>query len=118
MSNKMGKVIFYIVAIIIVLLIVATVRPFWNRYQMGTDLKAAALYGTKHNILATRKFLLEKTEERGFELDNEDITIEKDEKNNVFISLTYTDEIGILGITIKEIEFTVEASAREVEEAY
>jgi hypothetical protein len=85
---------------------------------MGSDLQAAALYGTKNSILATRKFLMEKTEERGFEFDPEDITIEKNEKNDVYISLTYVDEIGILGISIKDIEFTLEASARETEEAY
>jgi len=85
---------------------------------MGSDLEAAALYGTKNGILATRKFLMEKTEERGFDFEPEDITIEKDEKNRVYISLDYTDEIRFLGMTLKELEFTLEASARETEEAF
>ena len=118
MSHKLGKVIFYIVTAIIVWLLIATIWPYWNRYQMTSDLEAAALYGTKNGILATRKFLMEKTQERGFDFDPDDITIEKDEKNSVFISLTYTDEISFLGVPIKELEFTLEASAQETEAAY
>ena len=118
MSHKLGKVVLYIVSIIVVWLLISTIWPYWNRYRMGSDLETAALYGTKNGILATRKFLMEKTQERGFDFDPDDITIEKDEKNSVFISLTYTDEISFLGVPIKELEFTLEASAQETEAAY
>jgi hypothetical protein len=118
MSHKLGKVVMYVVSAVVVLLIISTIWPYWNRYRMGSDLEAAALYGTKHGILDTRKFLMEKSEERGFDFDPDDITIEKDENNSVFISLTYTDEISFFGIVIKELEFTLEASAQETEEAY
>lgn len=118
MSHKLSKIILYIVTAILVWLAVSAAWPYWNRYRMGSDLEAAALYGTKNGILATRKFLMEKTEERGFDFDPDDITIEKDENNNVFISLDYTDEISFLGVTIKELEFSLEASAQETKEAY
>ena len=118
MSDKLGKVFLYVVCAILVLMFISVGLPYWNRYRMGSELEAAALYGTKNGILATRKFLIEKTEERGFDFDPDDITIEKDENNTVFISLTYTDEISILGITLKELEFTLEASARETEQAF
>ena len=118
MSHKLGKVVLYIVTAILVWLLIATIWPYWNRYQMGSDLEAAALYGTKNGILATRKFLMEKTEERGFDFDPEDITIEKDEKNGVYISLTYIDEIRFLGMTIKELEFSLEVSAEEIREVF
>lgn len=118
MSDKLGKIVLYIVSIIIVLLVIAAVWPYWNRYRMGSELEEAAIYGTKNGILATRQFLMEKTEERGFDFEPDDITIEKDENNTVFISLTYTDEISILGITLKELEFTLEATAREREQAF
>ena len=118
MSHKLGKVVVYIVSVIVVWLLVVAVTPYWNRYWMESDLETAALYGTKNSILATRKFLLEKSEERGFDFDPDDITIEKDENNSVFISLTYTDEISILGMTLKELEFTLEADAKETEESY
>ena len=118
MSHKLGKVVLFIVSAVVVLLIISTIWPYWNRYRMGSDLEAAALYGTKHGILETRRFLMEKSQERGFDFDPDDITIEKDEDNSVFISLIYTDEISFIGIPIKELEFTLEASARETREAY
>ena len=118
MSHKLGKVVLYIVTAILVWLLISTIWPYWNRYRMGSDLEAAALYGTKNGILATRKFLMEKTEERGFDFDPEDITIEKDEKNGVYISLTYIDEIRFLGMTIKELEFSLEVSAEEIREVF
>ena len=43
---------------------------------------------------------------------------EKDEKNRVYISITYIDEISILGVTLKELRFTVERRASEVEEPW
>jgi hypothetical protein len=61
---------------------------------------------------------MEKTAERGYELDAEDILVEKDEKKNVYISLTYVDEISFFGVTLKELEFTLEAEARETKEAF
>ena len=118
MSQKLGKVILYIVSVILVWLLISAVWPYWNRYRMASDLEAAALYGTKNGILATRKFLMEKTEERGFDFDPEDITIEKDDKNGVYISLTYIDEIRFLGMTIKELEFSLEVSAEEIREVF
>ena len=118
MSHSVGKWFFYIVSLLILYLIFCAVLPFWHRYEMQSDLNAAALYGTKHSIEKTRALLLEKAAERGYELDAEDYAIEKDEKNTVSISLTYVDEIRFFGMTLKELEFTLEASARETAEAF
>lgn len=118
MSHSGGKWLFYIVSAIILWLIFCAVLPFWHRYEMQSDLDATALYGTKHGISETRALLMEKAAERGYDLDAEDFSIEKDEKNTVHISLTYMDEIRFFGITLKELEFTLEASAREIQEAF
>ena len=48
MSHKLGKVVLYIVSIIVVWLLISSVWPYWNRYRMASDLEAAALYGTKN----------------------------------------------------------------------
>jgi len=118
MSHTVGKVVLYIVFALVVWLIACAAWPFWDRYKMQSDLDAAALYGTKHTVAQTRALILEKTAELGYELDAEDFAIEKDAKNSVYITLTYVDEIRFFGITLKEFEFTLEASAREIREAF
>ena len=118
MSHSVSKWIFYIVSLFILYLIFCAVLPFWHRYEMQSDLDAAALYATKHGISETRALLINKAAERGYELDAEDFTIEKDEKHTAYITLTYMDEISFFGITLKELEFTLEASARETKEAF
>jgi hypothetical protein len=85
---------------------------------MESDLKEVALYGTKHSIDDTRKFLREKYKERGYDFGQEDYYIEKDELNTVSIQITYQDEIAFFGFTLKELEFTLDVTEREVEEAF
>jgi hypothetical protein len=85
---------------------------------MESDLEAAAVYGTKHSIEDTRKFLREKYKERGYDFDQEDFYIEKDEVNTVSIRITYEDKITFFGFILKELEFTLEVTQRETEEAF
>ena len=85
---------------------------------MELDLKAAALYGTKHSIEDTGKFLREKYKERGYDFDQEDFHIEKDENKTVSIKITYQDEITFFGFILKELEFKLEVTERETEESF
>ncbi|MFH1930982.1 MAG: hypothetical protein ABIN18_05260 [Pseudomonadota bacterium] len=76
-------------------------------------MKAAVLYGTKHSIEDTRKFLSGKVKERGYDFGPQDFHIEKDENNTVSISLTYQDEISFFGFILKKLEFTLDVTKRE-----
>ena len=109
----MSKAIFYIISIGLIWLIVCAIWPFWNQHGIKSDLKTAALYGTKHSIEDTRKFLSEKVKERGYDLDPQVFYIEKDEDNTVSISLTYQDEISFFGFILKKLEFTLDVTERE-----
>ena len=93
----MSKAIFYIVSIGLICLIVFAIWPYWNKYWLKSDLKAAALYGTKHSIEDTRKFLSEKVKERGYDFDPQEVHIEKDGNNTVSMRLTYQDKISFFG---------------------
>lgn len=107
----MKKIILYIVSIAILLLIVNAAWPYINRYFVTTELKKAALYGTKHSIGETLNLLNKNLKERGLDYDPEKLNIDKDENKTVSISLIYKDEISILGIVLKELQF--EISVRE-----
>ena len=112
----MGKIIFYIVIIILILLAGSMIWPYWNKYLITSDLKAVALYGTKHSIEDTQNFLDKKIEEKGYAFDPEDLDIKKDENDTVSITLTYQDKISLFGIVLKELEFTVDVKQRFVKE--
>jgi len=109
----MSKAIFCIISIGLIWLIVCVIWPFWNQHGIKSDLETAALYGTKHNIEDTRKFLSEKVKERGYDFDPEEFHIEKDENNRVSISLTYQDEMSFFGFILKKLEFTLDVIERE-----
>ena len=106
------------VALFVLVCIVSAVWPFWNRYWLGKELERVCVYGTKHSVEETRRFLSERMEEKRYDFTGDDFTIEKDEKNRVYISITYTDEISILGVTVMEMGFTVEREASEKEERW
>jgi hypothetical protein len=114
----MSKAIFYIVSIGLICLIVFVIWPYWTQHGIKSDVKAAALYGTKHSIEDTEKFLSEKVKERGYHFDPQQFYIEKDENNTVSISLTYQDEISFFGLILKELEFTLDVTKRETEEFF
>lgn len=109
----MGKAIFYIVVAGIFWFVVCAIRPYWDRYWFESDMETVAVYGTKHSIEETREFLKKEFEDRGNEFDQKHFHIEKDDKNTVSISITYPDKIRFLGVTLKELEFTVEVTEQE-----
>ena len=114
----MSKAIFYIVSIGFIWLIVCAIWPYWTQHGIKSDLKAAVLYGTKHSIEDTEKFLSEKIKERGYNFDPQEFYIEKDENNTVSISLTYQDEISFFGFILKKLEFALDMTERETEEFF
>ena len=103
----MKKLILYVVSIGVLLLVVNAVWPYVNKYFVTTDLKKAALYGTKHSIPETLNLLNKSLKERGLVYDPEKLKINKNENKTVTISLIYEDEINILGISLKELQFKI-----------
>ena len=96
--------------------VVSAVRPYWNRHGLEKELKTASIYGTKNSIEDTRKYLDKKMKDEGYGFEGQDFIIEKN--NTVSISITYNDEISIFGVTLKELEFTVEKTSSEVKEFF
>jgi hypothetical protein len=78
-------------------------------------MEIAAVYATKNSNEATIEYLDELMKEKGRGFEGEDFTIERDERNNVTISIIYEDEISIFGLRVKALEMTVERNASEVE---
>lgn len=114
----MGKAILYIVTIVILYLIICAVWPFWNKYRLTSDLEAAALYGTKHEIEETLESFSQKAKDRGYDIDPEEIHIDKDENNTVSIKWTYQDKISFFSVILKKFEFTLNVTKRETEERF
>lgn len=111
-----GKDLFWLILVIAFLwCVVSAAKPYWDRHWLGKSMEAAAIYGTKHSMSETRKFLTKKMREEGWNFDGNDFVIEKSRNNTVSVRLTYEDEIRIFGHTFKELVFTVERSAEEVE---
>lgn len=105
----------FIISIIFIWCMINTVRPFWDRYWLELQIEAVTIYGTKNSIDGIKDFLNNAMIEEGYDFLAEDFIIEKDESNNVSITITYIDEISVFGVTLTEIEFRVEATASEVE---
>lgn len=112
----MTKIFYYIFTIGLLLLIGSAILPFWHKFLITSDMKEAAIYGTKNSILDIEELLQEKIEERGYVLEPEDLNIEKDENNTVTISLIYRDKISFLGIDLKELEFTLDVTENYIKE--
>ena len=112
------NIVILIILTVLIWVGVSALKPFWNRYWLEKDMKACAIYGTKNTIEETRKSLTKKMEEEGHDFDGEDFIIEKDENNRVSVTLAYDDKISVFNITVKELEFTVEATAQEVNEYF
>jgi hypothetical protein len=112
----MGKLIFYIVSIGLILLIGCALRPYWNKYFVNSDLEAAALYGTKHSVEDTQTYLDKKLKDDRYVLDPEQIQIEKDDNNTVSISASYQDKISFFGIVLKKLEFKLDVTQKYSQE--
>ena len=107
-----------IIAIFVIVCIVSALWPFWNSYWLGKELENVCVYATKNSVEDTRKLLSARMQEKSYDFSGDDFYIEKDEKNRVYIGITYKDEISILGKTLKELSFTVERSASEKAERW
>ena len=108
----------YALLIALILGAFTTIRPYWNRYFIHRDMEAAAIYGTKHSEEDTMAFLVQKMKEEGRSFTGQDFIIDKDPDKTVTITLHYTDRIGLFGFELKELHFTVTASASEIKEYY
>jgi len=112
------KIVSYAVLIALIWIAVSIARPYWHRYWIGQDIEAAAIFGTKNSVSDTRGFLTRKMRDAGRSFTGDDFKIAKDDKNNVTINLSYYDEIRIFGLTLTELEFTIEKSKSEVQEKF
>lgn len=117
---KLKSLFNFILFLIICWSVICIIRPFWEKYQIGQEMEIAAIYGTKHDIEETRKFLSKKNIEHGWrsskDIKDKDFIITKNEYNDATISLTYDDQIKIFGYTLKELELTIEKKAKSVKE--
>ena len=111
---------FFLAALVIAVVIAlgSAGKPYWDRYWIKQELEAGAVYGTKNQLEHTKEFLLKKLREEGYPIEEDDLYIEKDSKNNVTVTARYSDEISIFGKELKKLHFTVTATAREVKEYY
>ena len=94
------------------------VSPFWQKRGLDKILTTTAVYGTKHTIEDTMKFLDRSLKKKGYPFSSADFEIDKDENKTVTIHIKYTDDIKVFGKALKEIEFTVEETAYEVKEVW
>ena len=94
------------------------ISPYWNKRGLDKVLEAASMYGTKHTIESTKKYLVKEVKKKGFDFTGADFEIEKNEHKTVTISINYTDKMRVFGLTLKEIEFTSVKTAYEIEEAF
>ena len=101
--------------IVFILCVAGIAKPYWNKYWLGHEIRAAAIYGTKNSISDTRKFLSEKIKNDWPGFSGNDFLIEKDENDNVTVGIEYCDAISIFGMSLKELDFTVERTASEVD---
>lgn len=108
----------YALLVVLVLGAYSGLRPYWNRYWIQKHMQEAAIYGTKHGKEETLALLARKMRQEGRSFTDQDFFMEKDQKNNVTITLRYKDKIGLFGIDLKELVFTVTASASEVTAYY
>jgi hypothetical protein len=103
------------VCIVFLLCVASAVKPYWNKYWLEHEIRAAAIYGTKNSVSDTRKFLSEKIKYDWPGFSGSDFFIEKDENDTVTVGIKYCDAISVFGVSLKELEFTVEKTASEVD---
>jgi hypothetical protein len=105
-------------AVVMVIAIGSAVKPYWNKYWMQKEIEVAAVYGTKNTPEDTKAFLLSKLKEEGYRIREEDIYVEKDPKNNVTVTVRYSDKIAIFGKELQKLHFTLTATEREIQAYY
>jgi len=105
-------------AIALVIAIGSAAKPYWNKYWLQKEVEVAAVYGTKNTPDNTRTFLFNRLKEEGYRIGEEDIHVEKDPKNNVTVTLQYSDKISIFGKELQKLHFTLSATEREIKAYY
>jgi hypothetical protein len=111
---KLGGFFKIVIALAIVWVILCSIRPFWSRYWLEQDVKEAALYATKHTVTDTKAYLTKLMKDNGRSFVGTDFAIQKSPDKTVTIGITYEDSIRVFGLTLKELEFTVESTQRDV----
>lgn len=114
----MGKIIFNIVSIILVILVVCTLWPYVNRFLINYDVKKAATYGTKHSVTETRSLLTEALEKKGVSYDPDKLIISKDAQDTVTIRLRYEDRINFFSLVLKKLQFELYVKKKNVKEYF
>jgi hypothetical protein len=114
----MKKLFTLAILALIVWFAIIFVRPYWDRYWLQMDIKEAALYGTKRSVGDVRSFLVKKMQEKGRNINGEDFRITKDERNTVYVTISYSDEVRFAGHTLKRLQFTLEARETESGSSY
>jgi hypothetical protein len=115
----MKKLFLYALVIAIVIAVSGAVRPYWNKYWIQKEVEVAAVYGTKNTVENTKAFLISKLKEEGYRMIREEnIYIDKDEKNVVTVTVRYSDKITIFGEVLQILEFTLTATEREIKSYY
>jgi len=112
------KIIHLGLAIFLICSILNVVKPYMGKYWLEMQLERVAVFGIKHNMSDTVNLLISKMRVEGYEFEEDDFVINKDKDNNVSISITFNDEIGVLGVTLKELTLHAEASALDVKSFY
>lgn len=110
----MKRILQFIIFLAVAWCLVCIVRPYWDKYWLGNDMEAVAIYGTKNTLTHTKSFLNRKMKMAGRDFRAEDFTIEKDKENKTTIRISYVDKIVIFGQVVKTLEFEVEKTKREV----
>ena len=104
--------------IAIVIAVGGAVRPYWNKYWIQKEIEVAAVYGTKNTLEHTKAFLVNRLKEEGYRIGEDEIYVEKDPKNNVTVTVRYSDKISVFGKELQKLHFTVTATEREIKAYY
>jgi hypothetical protein len=112
------SLVVWVLFIALTLLAIATIRPYWQKYWIRKDMEVAAIYATKHSEDNTMALLGKKMKEEGRMFTSEDFDLSKDEDKKVTITLRYTDYIGLFGVELKRLHFTLVATATEIKEYF
>ena len=116
--QKIFKAIKLAILILIIAVGISAAKPYWDRHWLKQEVETAAVYGTKHSVKDTKKYLDRKMAEKGNDFRGKDFRLKKGKDGSMTISITYRDEIRFFGISLKQLKFTVKETAFEVEERF
>ncbi|PKN28202.1 MAG: hypothetical protein CVU64_14430 [Deltaproteobacteria bacterium HGW-Deltaproteobacteria-21] len=94
------------------------VRPYWDRHLLQLDIEEAAIYGTKKSEGEVRRFLVNKMRKKGRDITGDNLLVVKNDRNTVYVKVSYSDEVKIAGRTLKKLRFTLEAEEKEVKNGF